>query len=75
MQDILKYNNKNPLFPQFVCKFTTNKGGKLKEHIALENAKCINTVLEHIIIVFAKVRASNSWSSSILNIIAKYSTT
>jgi hypothetical protein len=25
--------------------------------------------------VFAKVRASNSWSSSILNIIAKYSTT
>jgi hypothetical protein len=50
------------------------RDGKLKEHIALENAKCINIVLEHII-MFAKVHISNSWSSSILNIIVKYFTT
>jgi hypothetical protein len=47
------------------------RDGKLKEHIVLENVKCKNIVLEDII-AFAKVHVGNSWSSSILNIIAKY---
>jgi hypothetical protein len=50
------------------------RDGKLKEHIVLENAKCKSIVLEDII-VFAKVHIGNSWSYSILKIIAKYSTT
>jgi hypothetical protein len=69
-----KIQQKKNDFLTIVCKFTTKRDGKLKEHIALENAKCINIVLEHII-MFAKVHVSNSWSSSILNIIVKYCNT